>query len=226
MSTDSKQALRATCAVLLVIVGAAVTTTAAAAAKRGDPADAVVPYERDVYEIIGSTLRNPDAATTSPDANLFNVAGVSLGLTWGDWIAPTATSTMRVAGGRTEADIALTGLVPNGVYSVFYLTIGPDSENPLCMDVERALPFTSTSKRQTPDRSSFVAGPDGTASYSGRVSGDLLAAMQVYLELIYHSDGQTYGSLPNAGEDQTQGPGCRSSFGEDAMRQTLIVQKQ
>jgi hypothetical protein len=133
---------------------------------------------------------------------------------------------MRGSGGRTTADLALGGLVPNGVYSVFYVTLGPDSENPLCLDVERALPFTSTNKRQLPDRSSFVARADGTATYTGRVDGDLLGATQVFLEVIYHFDGQTYGSLPNRGEWLTQGqPTCRSSFGEDAMRHLLIAQK-
>jgi hypothetical protein len=221
----SKQALRATSAVLLVIVGTAGAATTATAAKRGDPADGVEAYERDVYEIVGSTLRNPDPATTAPDAHLFNVAGVSLDLTWGEWTAPSATSLMRVSGGHSDADITLTGLVPNGVYSVFYVTLGPDSENALCPNVERALPFTSTAKRQTPDRSSFVALPDGTATYSGRVDGDLLAATQVFIELVYHADGQTYGSLPNRGEWLTQGSACRSSFGEDAMRQLFILQK-
>lgn len=226
MSTISKRTLRATCIVLLVILGAAGTATTASAARGGDAADAVEAYERDVYEIVGSTLRNPDPATTAPDARLFNVAGVPLERTWGQWTAASATSTMRVSGGHTDADLVLAGLVPNGVYSVFYGTLGPDSENPLCLDVERALPFTSTNKRQTPDRSSFVAGPGGTATYSGRVDGDLLSATQVFIEVIYHLDGQTWGSLPNHGEWLTQGqPTCRSSFGEDAMRQLLILQK-
>lgn len=196
-----------------------------ATARGGDPADGLEIYERDVYEIVGSTLRNPDAST-SADASLFNVAGVGLDLTWGQWSAASATSTMRSGGGHTDVDLALRGLVPSGVYSVFYGTLGPDSENPLCQNVERTLPFTSTNRRQQPDSSSFVARPDGTAKYSGRVSGDLLSATQVYVEIIYHFDGLTYGSLPNRGEWETQGRAdCRSSFGEDAMRQLLVLQK-
>jgi hypothetical protein len=216
---------RVVCIALLVFTGAVGTATRASAAKGGDPADAVEVYERDVFVIVGSTLRNPDAAT-SPEAPLFNDAGVSLDLTWGQWGAGSARSTMRVNGGHTGADLVLGGLVPNGVYSVFYGTLGPDSENPLCQNVERTLPFTSTDKRQLPDRSSFVAGADGTAAYSGRVDGQLLDATQVFLEVIYHYDGQTYGSLPNRGEWLTQGrPDCRSSFGDDAMRQLLVLQK-
>jgi hypothetical protein len=228
MSTASKRTSRTLCAVLLAVavaVAALSTATAASAKRAGDPADAVEAYERDVYVIVGSTLRNPDA-TTSTDAPLFNVAGVSLDLTWGQWTGASATSSMRANGGHTDADLVLGGLVPNGVYSVFYITIGPDSENPLCLNVERALELTSTDKRQLPDRSSFVAQSDGTAAYSGRVDGNLLDATQVFLEVIYHFDGQTYGSLPNRGEWLTQGqPTCRSSFGEDAMRHLLITQK-
>ncbi len=225
MSMASRRATRTLCALVLLMAAAVSTASTASAAKGGDHADAVEAFERDVYEIVVSTLRNPGAAT-SPDAALFNVAGSNLGLTWGQWTTASATSTMRVNGHHTTADLALRGLVPNGVYSVFYVTLGPDSENPLCQNVERALPFTSTDKRQLPDRSSFVAGADGTASYSGRVDGRLLDATQVFLEVIYHFDGQTYGSLPNRGEWSTQGRAdCRSSFGDDAMRQLFILQK-
>jgi hypothetical protein len=193
--------------------------------KKGDTADGIEVFQRDVFVVVGSSLRNPDDSTAA-DASLFNDAGVSLGLTWGQFEAATATSTMVVHGNHTDGDITLTGLVPNGVYSVFYGTLEPDSENSLCPHVERALPFTSTKPHQQPDSSSFVAGPDGAATFSGRVSGDPLDALQVFIEIVYHLDGQTYGSLPNRGEWLTQNEAmCRSSFGEDAMRQLLILQK-
>lgn len=211
---------------LLAATGAASTVRTASAAPMVDAADAVEPYERDVFVIVGATLRNPDPASTAPDAPLFNVAGVGLGITWGQWTGASATSAMRVRGGRTDTELAFSGLVPNGVYSVFYVTLGPDSENPLCPGVERALPLTSRDRRQQPDASSLVAGPDGSALYASRVDGDLLGAQQVYVELIYHLDGQTYGPLPNRGESLTQSSQpCRSSYGEDAMRQLLVVQK-
>jgi hypothetical protein len=227
MSIARMRLVHGAVAALLALTTAVVTTdpVGAAGAVKGDPADALETYDRDVYVIVGSTLRNPDA-TTAADAPLFNVAGVSLSLTWGQFQAATGTSNMRVAGGRTSVDLVLRGLVPNGVYSVFYGTLTPDSENPLCPGVERALPYTSVDRRQVPDASSFVARADGTATYSGRVSGNLLSALQVFVELVYHFDGQTYGALPNRGEWLTQGQAtCRSSFGEDAMRQLLVLQK-
>jgi hypothetical protein len=193
-------------------------------AKKPDKQDYVQTFTRDVYVIVGSTLRNPDDATADPKP-LFNVAGVALGVTWGDWKRASAASTAHVTGPSTQASIELTGLIPRGVYSVFYVNLDPDSENPLCPGVERALPLQSVSPKQSPDAASFVAGQDGTASFHARVPGDLFAPLQLLFEVVYHSDGRTYGSLPNRGEFLTQGAGCRSSYGEDAMRQLLIVQK-
>lgn len=211
--------------VLLVALLVGLTVPAArAASPHADQADAVVAYERDVFVIVGSTLRNPDEMT-DPAAPLFNVAGVGLGLTWGQWSMASAASLMRTTGKTTRAALTFNGLVPGGVYSVFYGTLQPDSENPLCPGVERTLPFTSTDRDQAPDASSFIANSDGTAAFSGKVDGDLLAAGQVFVSLVYHLDGQTWGALPNHGEFNTQGDNCRSSFGEDAMRQLLVLQK-
>lgn len=190
-----------------------------------DPQDDITIFNRDVFETVGSTLRNPDG-NTSPTAPLFNVAGVNLDITWGQWMGASATSTARVTGKDTDVRISLQGLVPNGVYSVFYLTIGPDSENPLCPGVERSLPVVSTDKTSGPDASSFIANKNGSADYRGTIPGDPSAAMQFYVSIIYHFDGGTYHPLPNKGEFLTQGRAtpCRSSFGEDAMRQLLILQ--
>ena len=208
----------------LSLVAAAPTAVAAAP----DQADAVQAYERDVFVIVGSTLRNPDA-TTDPSAPLYSVSAVGLGLTWGQWTAASATSVVRTSGkggsARTDVRLAFSGLVPGGVYSVFWGTLTPDSENPLCPGVERTLALPSVDPGQQPDSSSFVAGATGAASFRGGLTGNLLSASQVYFSIIYHFDGQTWGALPNHGEFNTQGPECRSSFGEDAMRQMLVLQK-
>jgi hypothetical protein len=60
--------------------------------------------------------------------------------------------------GRTETRVSIRvhGLVPNGVYSLFYATVGPDSRKPLC-SIERSLPLKSRNPRHRPDASSFVA---------------------------------------------------------------------
>jgi hypothetical protein len=204
--------------------------TAWSAQTSWDQADDLQLYPRDVYVIVGSTLRNPDA-TTPANAPLFNQAGAGLNVTWGQWGQVSATSAMRVStamfkGYKTDATISLKGLVPGGVYSVFYGTLYPDSENPLCPGVERTLPFPTTDTSTFhPDASSFVADSNGNATYAGSVSGNLFTAAQVYVTIVYHADRRTYHPLPNAGEYLTQGSACRSSFGQDAFRHLLILQK-
>lgn len=112
------------------------------------------------------------------------------------------------------------------MYSVFWGTLQPDSENPLCPGVERTLALPSADTGQVPDSSSFVAASNSTGAFRGQLTGALLdSAAQVFFSLVYHSDGKTYGALPNAGEFLTQGENCRSSFGEDAMRHLVILQK-
>lgn len=193
-----------------------------------DHPDGLQIFPRDVFVIVGSSLRNPDDST-APTAPLFTNTGINLNLTWGQWKAATASSTAKSNNGahpRTDVRIQLSGLVPGGVYSIFYVTLIPDSENPLCPGVERGLPLTAFKpEKQTPDASSFIADASGKAEYRGEVNGNLFSATQLIFEVIYHFDGRTYHPLPNRGEFLTQGSGCHSSYGEDAMRQLLILQK-
>jgi hypothetical protein len=212
---------------IALVVTAIVGLEALPAAAADDHADAVEPYERDVYVIVGSTLRNPDSATAW-SAPLFNVSGQSLGVSWGKFKNAYATSVMTPIPNATRARLTFKRLRPNGVYSVFYGTISPDSENPQCKGVERTLPVRSINVDQKPDRASFVAKADGTAAFTGRIPGrPLETALQVWVSLVYHHNGKTYGSLPNAGEYATRNTDtCRSSFGDDAMRQLIITQKQ
>jgi hypothetical protein len=210
---------------LLTLVWLLVVPASPAGAAAPDEADAIEHFSRDVFVVVGSTLRNPTADTAASEP-LFNVAGVNLGITWGEWTGAVVTSTARSSGTRTDVRLELSGLVPGGLYSVFWGTIGPDSENPLCPGVERTLPLTGfPAAQQEEDPASFVAAGDGTADYRGRVDGALLDATQVFFSIVYHADGMSYGSLPNRGEWLTQGESCRSSFGHDAMRQVLVLQK-
>ena len=61
------------------------------------------------------------------------------------------------------------------------------------------------------------------------MTGDLLAAAQLLINVVYHFNGQTYGPVANQAEAQgpvaSLGGLCRSSYGIDAMRQFIIVQK-
>jgi hypothetical protein len=176
---------------------------------------------------VGSSLRNPDE-TTADSAPLFNMGGESLNVTWGEWKAAQGSSvTQRTQDRRIDIHVQLEGLLPSSVYSLFYLTLTPDSSNPKCPGVERALPLLSVHRHQQPDRSSFVTDANGGASFHARapLRSHILTADQVVFEAIYHFDGQTWGDLPNHGEFNTQGPSCVSTFSEDAMRHLLILQR-
>ena len=213
----------------VALAGALLPFAPTAHASPADTADAVQVYQRDVFVIVGSTLRNP-SAETDPAAPLFTNAGVGMGLTWGEWSAATATSRASVIGGanhpRTDIRLSMAGLVPGGLYSVYWGTIGPDSEQPLCPGVERTLPLDGTgSTAKAPAPNAFVAGATGTVDFHGRVDGDLLEATQTFVTVVYHFLGQTSYPFPNLGEYLTQGETCRSSFGEDSMRHLIVLQK-
>jgi hypothetical protein len=216
--------------IAVALAGALLAFGPAAHASPADAADAVQVYERDVFVIVGSTLRNP-TADTDPSAPLFTNAGVGLDLTWGEWSAATAASRASVIGGpnhpRTDIRLSLTGLVPGGLYSVFWGTLGPDSEQPLCPGVERTLPLDgagSTAKAPAPN--AFVVDATGAVDFHGRVDGNLLDATQVFVTVVYHFLGQTSYPFPNLGEYLTApGDTCRSSFGEDSMRHLIVLQK-
>jgi hypothetical protein len=126
--------------------------------------------------------------------------------------------------------IGMSGLVPNGVYSLFYRTFSPDSNNAICPNVEPSIALTSAfPELQRPDPDSFVASSSGRALFIASVAQNLLAAQNLTISVIYHFNGQTYGPVANAAE--AAGPVasnnglCRSSYGVDAMRQLLIIQK-
>ena len=111
---------RVVLAVLLTGAIAAVSSAPGYAAPKADAADAVEPYERDVKVIVYSTLREPDA-TTDPSEPLFNDAGANLNVTWGEWTAATATSSMVTHGRHTNADLTFAGLIPGGTQVQDYL---------------------------------------------------------------------------------------------------------
>ncbi len=187
-------------AVLVAAVSAVWSPAMAQPASGADFEDAVQTFNRDVYFLAHSTLRNP-TADTPPEAQLYSEVGAALPFTWGQWRAATAESVVTVVGDpqspSTHARIRLTGLVPNGVYSVFYGTLGPDSEHPGCPGVERTLPLPGVSAgRPVPRPASFVADSAGTAVYVGRVEGDLLVARELFLSIVYHFDGMTYLPVP------------------------------
>jgi hypothetical protein len=219
----------------MALVGHAPAAGASTTLARPTPDVGILPFPGDVY-IAGqdSTLIPVDPSSTPTSAPLYNLAGQPLNLTWGQFSSATAKSYAWTVIHRgvtsTQFLIALSGLVPGGVYSLFYRTFGPDSNNVFCPNVEPSIALTAAFPQfQQPDPDSFVASSLGRAIFFASVAQDLLAAQQLQASVIYHFDGKTYGPLANAEEAQgpvaSNGGLCRSSYGIDAMRQFLIIQK-
>lgn len=215
-------------AVRAPVAGASTTVTAPARDV------GIIPFPDDVYTLNYQGALVPiDPTSTPASAALYNLAGNALNLTWGQWSSATATSYASTvtwnATTYTDIAIGLSGLVPNGVYSVFYRTFVPDSNNAFCPNVEPSIALTAAFPRfQKPDPDSFIAGRSGKALFVASVAQNLLAAQGLTISVIYHFNGQTYGPVANAAE--AAGPVaatglCRSSYGIDAMRQMLIIQK-
>jgi hypothetical protein len=214
------------------LVGIAFAVQAGAAgASNSTPASAVIPFTGDIYTLgANGNLIPVDISSTPPSALLFSLDGATLNQSWGQWSSATATSLVktitRPGATYTDFKITLSGLIPGGVYSLFYRTISPDSANPVCGAVGDHEPLVALTARfphrQAPDPDSFVAARSGGASFHARVAGRLLDAQLVLIDVIYHFDGNVHGPVPTAGEANNN---CRSSFGIDTMRQLLIIQK-
>jgi hypothetical protein len=230
----SRRALATLIATVLAAVGLVVQVPAASADGGGGnatPDRGIVPFPGDVYTVgSNGSLIAVDPRQTPASAPLFNLAGEPLNLTWGQFSSATASSEAKQDRNQTGFDIALDGLIPNGVYSLFYRTFSPDSNNAVCPDVEPMVALTARHpQQQQPDADSFVADSSGQAEFDARVAGRLMDAQQVQIAVIYHFDANTYGPVANFAESQgpvaSNGGLCRSSYGIDAMRQLLIIQK-
>lgn len=227
----SRRILATLMATGLACMALALQAPVAAASSHGaprTPAVAIVPFAGDVFTIdANNNLIQVDPRFTPASAPLFNLDGNPLGLTWGQFDSATASSGARTVRRRgidyTDLRITMTGLIPKGVYSLFYRTQIPYSANPICgAAVDPLVALTARfPRRQAPDASSFVANSAGGALFHARVAGRLLDAASLQIWVIYHFDGKVYGPVANQGESAS----CRATYGIDAMHQFLIVQK-
>lgn len=233
-----RRALLATIATSLAVIGLVVQTPVAGASisvSQPTPNIGIIPLPADVFTPSANGTLIPIFPLSTPlSAPPFNLAGNALNLTWGQWSSATARSYAWTATHNgttfTQFLIGLSGLVPNGVYSLFYRTFGPDSNNALCPNVEPTVALTAAFPQlQKPDPNSFTATSSGKGLFFASVPEDLLAAQQLQVSVIYHFNGQTYRPVANYGESQgpvaSDGGLCRSSYRIDAMRQLLIIQK-
>ena len=129
---------------------------------------------------------NPDALGPYPK-------GEAMGMTLGQWLKHQGTGTYTCEEGEGYLELQFTGLVPNGVYTMwhFFMAIPPP------------VPFTGTLDLPLGARdgseSVFVADANGKAKFKHKFK-PCLEMSDVWttagLAINYHSDGKTYGGHP------------------------------
>ncbi len=131
---------------------------------------------------------NPDAIGPHP-------RGAPLGLTLGQWLKHSATASYTCNDGQAELKLNASGLVPNGVYTIWHVFIALPPTTPFSGTLDIPLGARDGSE------SVFVANADGSA----RVVKSFKPCLEMsdvwtttMLALAYHSDGKTY--LADPGE--------------------------
>ena len=119
--------------------------------------------------------------------------GRPLGLTLGDWLAAKGEARYRCTDGEGHLRVDFTGLVPDGVYTLWHFFMAMPPTDPFIGTYD--LPVGARDGSQ----SVFTADADGNAVYEQsfkpclQLSGEHLMGG---LAIAWHSDGKTYGALP------------------------------
>lgn len=119
--------------------------------------------------------------------------GEAFGMTLGEWLKHQGTGTYTCANGEGTLDTQFTGLVPNGVYTMWHAFTAIPATKPFSgfLDLPLGARDGSTSV--------FVADDNGAASFSHTFK-PCLQMSDVWttsmLAINYHSDGKTYAGLP------------------------------
>ena len=119
--------------------------------------------------------------------------GEALGMTLGQWLKHRGTGTYRYAKGAGHLDLEFTGLVPNGVYTMWHAFIALPPTTPFSGTLDLPLGARDGSE------SIFRADENGHAKFvhtfkPGLQLSDVWTTSM--LAINYHSDGKTYGGLP------------------------------
>ena len=128
---------------------------------------------------------NPDAVGPHPQ-------GEPLGMTLGEWLAQKGTGTYTCVDGAGILDTSFTGLVPNGLYTMWH-SFAVMPHNPATGMIDLPLGARDGSD------AAFHADADGNASLVKHFKPCLQMSdlwTSSILAINYHSDGQTYGASP------------------------------
>lgn len=119
--------------------------------------------------------------------------GEALGFTLGEWLRHQGTGTYTYKDGVGSLDLEFTGLVPNGVYTMWHAFVALPPTEPFSGALELPLGARDGSE------SVFVADEKGNAKFVHTFSPGLEMSdvwTTSMLAINYHSDGKTWGGLP------------------------------
>lgn len=134
---------------------------------------------------------NPfDAAAVGPHPK-----GQPFGMTLGDWLRHRGVGTYTCRNGEGRIDTNFSGLVENGIYSMWHVFTAIPATTPFSgfLDLPLGARDGSTSV--------FVADENGRASFRRTFKPCLQMSdswITSLLAINYHSDGKTYAGLPGA----------------------------
>ncbi len=119
--------------------------------------------------------------------------GQALDMTLGEWLSAEGAGSYTCEAGRGHLELAFTGLIPDGVYTLWHFFMAIEPTDPFIGTFD--LPVGNNDGTQ----SVFIADSNGNAIFDEvfadclQLSGETLYSG---LAVNYHSDGNTYGSLP------------------------------
>lgn len=119
--------------------------------------------------------------------------GEPLGLTLGEWLRHTGRGRYTYADGRGRLELSFSGLVPNGVYTLWHAFIALPPTTPFSGTLDLPLGARDGSE------SVFVADENGRAEFVHEFSPGLQMSdvwTTSMLAINYHSDGKTWGGVP------------------------------
>ncbi len=129
---------------------------------------------------------NPDALGPYPKGEAF-------GLTLGDWLKQRGTGTYTCTNGEANLNASFTGLVPDGVYTMWFAFMALPPTTPFSGTLDLPLGARDGSE------SVFSADAEGNANFERtftpclEMSNPWVTSM---LAINYHSDGKTYAAHP------------------------------
>jgi hypothetical protein len=142
-----------------------------------------------LYRTAVETKHDPfDPAAIGPHPK-----GEPLGLTLGEWLRHQGTGTYTCANGEGTMEVSFSGLVPNGIYTMWHAFMAMPPTTPFSGTLDLPLGARDGSE------SVFQADANGEAAFVQRFKPCLEMSdlwTSAMLAINYHSDGMTYGADP------------------------------